>query len=283
MRTFAAVTTCHKQGYELYGQTMMETFDRHWPEDVALYFYAEGFAPPPISERVVLRNLLADCPDLVAFKRRHKNNPVAHGAHGRRRLEIRVEWHKPKMKIQRVEWGLGYPWDAVRFSHKSFAIFDAAARCPADVLFWIDADIVVFDDVPRAFLEELMPRDCLLSFLKRPKFSECGFVGYNLRHPEIRNFFARFQALYTTDRLFKQREYHDSYLFDVIRRRFERKGCRTHDIAEGLGQQAGHVFVNSKLGRYMDHMKGDRKIEGSSRQEDFVVARNEEYWKRTAS
>lgn len=283
MRTFAAVTTCHEAGYDAYGRQMVASFDRHWPREVPLYLYAENFVPELPSDRIIHRDLLVECPELVAFKERHKDNPAAHGKRGRSRLSVKMDWRKPKLRVRRVEWGLGYIWDAVRFSHKTFAIFDAAEKCPADVLFWVDADTLMFADIPHSFLEEVTPPDCLFSYLARPKFSECGFVGYNLRHPAIRDFLADFKALYTHDRLFKEQQYHDSFLFDVVRKRFERKGHKTYDIAEGLGLTAGHVFVNSRLGQYMDHMKGGRKTTGASFDTDIVVAREEGYWKEKAA
>jgi len=65
--------------------------------------------------------------------------------------------------------------------------------------------------------------------------------------------------MYERDLLFHEREYHDSYLFDVIRRRAQARGVRVHDIAEGAGWRAKHVLINSRLGAFMDHLKGDRK------------------------
>ncbi len=284
-RSFAAVTTCHAEGWRSYGRDMVESFLRHWPPTVSLYVYAEGFAPDLTDPRVVWLDLLAECPNLVAFKVRHRDNPVAHGEQARPRWEVKFRIHKPTYRIKPTlrihkteDWGLGYRWDAVRFSHKPFSIFDAARRATTDVLFWIDADIRVFADVPLAFLEEVMPPDCFLSYLRRPRFSECGFVGYNLRHPATQAFLAEFEALYTSDALFKEREYHDSFLFDVVRRRVERRGCASYDIGQGIGSDGGHVFVNSPLGRFMDHMKGERKAEGRSRESDLIVARDEDYW-----
>lgn len=279
MRSVSAVTTCNESGYEQYGRLMIESFDRHWPSGVVLHVYVEGFVPDKRSERIVYHDLLAECPGLVAFKRRHADNPVAHGEVGRRRWEVITDWSKPRIKLRRVDWGLGFWWNAVRFSHKTFAIFHAARTAGTDVLFWIDADIKVFADVPAAFLDTLMPEDCLLSYLARPKYSECGFVGYNLRHRDIGAFIYEFESLYTRDRIFRLREFHDSYVFDVVRRRFERRGCRTYDIGEGVGREAGHVFVNSRLGRFMDHMKGDRKTDGASRASDLIVTREESYWR----
>ena len=41
-----------------------------------------------------------------------------------------------------------------------------------------------------------------------------------------------------------------------------------------------HVFVNSQLGQYMDHMKGDRKAKGSSTKKDLKGnITNVDYWK----
>ena len=92
---------------------------------------------------------------------------------------------------------------------KSFCIFDAARRCDTDVLFWIDADTFTFKDVSLPFLENLMPADCIVSYLHRPRYSECGFVGYNLRRPGTHAFLAEFERLYAADALFRESEFHD--------------------------------------------------------------------------
>ena len=285
MRSVAAVTTFNRDGYEQYGRRMIESFDRYWPKDVTLYCYAEGFKPELTSRRIVVVDLLAACPELLAFKERHRANDRAHGTQllgTQLRLCIKrrktSKWPVPKLKLVRIQRGIGYRWNAVRFSHKSFAIFDASVRCNSDILCWLDGDIVVFDRIPRAFLEEVVPPDHLLGYLKRPTFSECGFLAYNLRHPAIGEFFAEFKTLYTNDRLFHEQEYHDSWLFDVIRKRFERRKCKTFDIAQGRGARAGHVFINSPLGGYMDHLKGGRWAHGCSSVSDLIAPRDEAYW-----
>lgn len=165
---------------------------------------------------------------------------------------------------------------------QTFAIFHAARTAGTDVLVWLDADIRVFADVPPAFLEATIPEACLLGYLARPKFSECGFVAYNLRHPAIGDFIAAYEAMYARDRLFGLAEFHDSFVFDAVRRRFERRGCETYDIGQGLGARSGHVFVNSPLGRFMDHMKGERKDLGASRRSELIVPRSEDYWQDVA-
>ncbi|MGJ7493154.1 hypothetical protein [Variovorax sp. ZT4R33] len=278
LRRFAVVTTCHAAGYEGYGRTMVETFLTHWPQEVPLVLYHEGFEPPSKPGRIEAHDLHMASPELVAFKARHRENPRANGQWRPRRtlrfgaLSIPLPWRTRKA---------AYRWDAVRFSHKSFAIFDAARRTDADALIWIDADTLFFADVDLAELAALAPADSAVSCLRRPNHSECGFVVYNLRHPETRRLLAEFEAMYAQDLLFAEREFHDSFLFDVVRERAESRGAHTHDIAEGAGWKASHVLINSRLGRFMDHMKGGRKAEGKSRAGDLLVERNEAYWQRS--
>ena len=40
----------------------------------------------------------------------------------------------------------------------------------------------------------------------------------------------------------------------------------------------GHPLINTVLGKYIDHMKGDRKNTGKSLQKDLMVNRTESYW-----
>ena len=40
----------------------------------------------------------------------------------------------------------------------------------------------------------------------------------------------------------------------------------------------GHPLINTKLGKWIDHMKGDRKFKGKSLTKDLVVNRSEGYW-----
>ena len=275
MRRFAVVTTCNAAGYSQYGRVMVASFLAHWPPEVPLLLYCEGFEPPLAPGRIEPRGLAASCPELVAFKARHADDARAHGD---LRPWRRLRLGPLALPLPWRERGQRYRWDAVRFAHKSFAIFDAARRSDAEALIWIDADTLFFADVSRAELQALAPADCALSCLRRPGHSECGFVTYNLRDPQTRRLLAEFEAMYTQDLLFAECEYHDSHLFDVVRRRAEARGARVHDIGEGVGWRARHVLINSRLGRFMDHMKGDRKHSGRSRAGDLVVDRDEAYW-----
>lgn len=258
MRRFAAVSTCHKEGYGPYGARMVETFDRHWPESIPLYFYTEDFVPAPASGRVFYEDLHGSSEELVAFKERHWDNPEAHGSGDRPRWHVRIDPMRGRFKICR-KTTIGYRWDAIRFSNKVFAILAAVERCDADVLIFLDADTYSNRDVPLSLLDEVIPEDFFVGYLARPRDAETGFLAFNLRHAATAQFLADFREMYTTDSLFKERQWCDGYLFNVLRKRFEAKGHRAFDIARGRGRNPGHVFESSVLSQYMTHDKGKRK------------------------
>jgi hypothetical protein len=83
--------------------------------------------------------------------------------------------------------------------------------------------------------------------------------------------------MYITDSIFNELEWHDSYLFwEVLKRTAVTDSV---DIGKGAGARGHHVFINSVLGEYIDHMKGKRKIKGKSSKSDLRTERNQDYWK----
>ena len=89
------------------------------------------------------------------------------------------------------------------------------------------------------------------------------------------------RQLYLGDSLFEVPELPDSFVYDMIRKTFEGKlaDFTSYDIAE-KDTPSDHPFINSVLGGYMDHLKGDdRKQMGKSPEDDLMIKRDEEYWR----
>lgn len=247
-------------GLKQYGQTMIDSFDRHWPRSVELVVYAEDCGPNTNSDRIKVLDLHARCPELVAFKNKHRNNPVANG-------QIMKDTNVPYKDNH-------FKWDAVRFSNKVFAVIDAVKNVNTDWVIWLDGDTKTFADMPDDFLSEICDPSAMACYLgRREKYhSECGWVAYNRCHQDIFEFVARWRDFYVNDSLFDLREYHDSFVFDVLRKDFQKqKGTRFHNLSPELpGKGPGHPFIASRLGEYMDHMKGSkRKSLGHSLPDDF--------------
>ena len=252
-----AAATFHGEGYERFGREFIESFRRHWPQETKLWIFAEGCEPAGC-DRVIVRDLHEDATGLVEFKRRHANNPGARGHFG--------ETYQ-------------YMLDSVRWSHRIFALHEAALRSDADILVNIDADIVCFRDMPLEFLATLMPADADIAFMPRKNmYSECSFVLYNLRNPLVRKFISDHVAYYTQDTIFQLSRWTDCHAFDAMVAAHRKAGTlKFYNLNEGVPDSM-HPFVNGPLGSYMDHLKGGRKDEGRSSAKDLVVSRTEEYW-----
>ena len=62
----------------------------------------------------------------------------------------------------------------------------------------------------------------------------------------------------------------------------QKHSAKVHDIGYSKGVKGHHVFVNSELGQYIDHFKGDRKVARSSKGEDIRKTpdmQKIDYWK----
>ncbi|WFU86321.1 hypothetical protein QA644_14405 [Rhizobium sp. CC1099] len=257
------VTTFHEKGYNEYGKRCIETFLEYWPSDVALWVYAEDVRVEISDPRVTVFDHNATLPKLQVFRRLYKDNPSANG-------------QNPKKK--KAEYN--FRWDAIRFSNKVFAVTDAIRRAHgiADQLIWLDADTVTHRELPHSLIDKLAPRGRQLSaYLNRMSYPECGWVGYNLNHMKIMDFAERFEQSYLSGDFLKLKENHDSYVFWKIVSAMEQDREAKFKFL-GSRFARGHIFINSVLGGYMDHLKGDRKAEGKSRASDLSKKRSELWW-----
>ena len=278
MRRLAVITTFPPNRWEAYGKRMLESFIENWPDDVKLYVYYEKELPPIQHEKLVYIDLEKENPDLVSFKERHKNDPVANGE-----LQEIPNGVRRRPEAGKNDRGKGsFLWDAVRFAHKTFAVAHAIENIDVDVILWLDADTYTFRPIPKEFVLDLMPEDRLVNYLGRgEKYPECGWVSYNKRHLLMNNFINTWVELYNKDTIFTHLEWHDSYIFwQVLNQVAPDQG---YDIGKGAGAKGHHIFINSVLGAYVDHMKGKRKVKGKSSATDLRSNRPEEYWQSVES
>lgn len=274
MPTLAVVTTFPPNRWTTYAKRMIQSHVNYWPNDVKLYAYYEGTKPDFEHDKVQFVNIEAANPELIAFKSRHRNDPVANGE--TREIPGGVRRDPNAGKNDRGKGS--YLWDAVRFAHKTFAVDHGLKTIDADYVLWLDADTYTFRKINKDFVTGLLPKNKLVNFLGRgDKYPECGWVCYNKKHPKIEEFMQYWTSLYIRDTIFEELEWHDSYLFwQCVKRIAPNDGV---DIGKGAGAKGHHVFINSVLGAYIDHMKGKRKVKGKSSKSDLRGDRKEDYWK----
>ena len=183
-----------------------------------------------------------------------------------------------------------YLWNAVKFSYKVSCVTHAVKTyTDYDYVIWIDDDTYTFRDIPMQFIESICPSDTLVTYLDREndrgsnKYPECGLVCYNMKHNLVQKFAEDWENLYTSSDIFELLEWHDSYVFWHLTKEYRQKhSAKVHDIGYSKGVKGHHVFVNSELGQYIDHFKGDRKDAKSSKAEDIRKTPDMvkiDYWK----
>ena len=263
----AVVTTFHEKGLKMYAQKMIDTFCQNWPAEVTLHIYPEGCNPKISDHNHVTLTDLESVADLTAFKEKWKGVPKANG-----------DVSNDPIRSRRKDAGKGFKWDAIRFAHKVYAIFDCARNTDADILMWMDADTICHSPISMAQLQALVPVDKDICFLGRKgKYTECGLYAMNLRSPQVQEFLKVFQNLYDNAEqgIFTLEEWHDSFVFDVARKSLKMNEL---DWSGHLISGEGHPLINSEWGAYLDHLKGDRKTAGRSKDKDLKVKRIEAYW-----
>ena len=267
---YAVVTTFHEEGLKKYAQRMIDSFCEHWPEEVTLHIYPELCNPAVKNHNHVTLKRLEEVPELMAFKEKWKNVPKANG-----------NVMDDPVRSKRKDAGKGFKWHAIRFAHKVYAIFDAAKNTDADILVWMDADMVCHSPITMSTLQRLIPADKDICFLGRKgKYTECGLYSMNLRSAAVQEFLKHFQWMYDNAEggIFKLAEWHDSFVFDAVRNHVKTNEL---DWSSHLITGEGHPLINCEWGAYLDHLKGDdRKSMGHSKPIDLKVKRTEAYWSK---
>jgi hypothetical protein len=98
-----------------------------------------------------------------------------------------------------------------------------------------------------------------------PKYPECGFMIWDTQHPIHKRYWQLMSWLYDEGALFQLIEWHDSYVWWTAERYVEQETKQNLHIDLGDGH-VGHAFVLGPLGKKLDHLKGNRKEVGYSKE-----------------
>lgn len=285
---YKVITTFKPSDWEKYSKKMIESVICHWPQaDITIYF--ENKKPDFEHKSISWMDIDQANLHLHQFREKYKNDPVAMGKLNEipggvsRSSRLITEGGRDARKES-------YLWNAVKFSFKVSCVTHAVKTyTDYDYVIWLDDDTYTFRDIPKHFIESICPKDTLVTYLGREsnnlnKYPECGLVGYNMKHEHIQNFVLDWEGLYRSAKIFDLLEWHDSYVFWHMTKEYRKNyNVKVHDIGYQKGVKGHHVFVNSELGLYIDHFKGNRKDAGSSRKDDIRETpelNNIDYWSK---
>ena len=228
-KKFLVVTTMNNKLKEEYGHQFLETYKKFWPFELKIYNEDE--------------DMYEQIPDLKKFVDRN-------GHRFGDQDKVKKYWK-----------------DGVRFSYKVYAYTHAILNTKDYTgIIGIDADSVFYKPINTTWIHHNIHRDdCMMAYLGRgdKHYSECGFLYFNLGHPYTKSFALEMKKMYDEDKIYEEEQQHDSYIWDVVRKRFEEDSkVKNHDLGDGRG---GHVQARSVLGTIYDHLKGPkRKQKGKS-------------------
>jgi hypothetical protein len=247
-RKLEVVTTYNKKYYDICGKKMIQTFMNYWPKDVTLYCYYQEQEPELLADNVQYIDLYGVNPQLKRFIFDNQIEPARNGMRN----------------------GVyDYKHDGVKFSHKVFAQTHSLKRSTSDIILYLDADTYTHATPNIEYLESIMPEDHLCTYFGRPKlYDETGFYMHNVQHSKSMRWAEELEKIYTSGEIWTFPLQMDCYTMYAGRQKF--KDELQLDLVEHHGKLGKkHPFVNSPLGEFLDHLKGDRKELGHSRASDF--------------
>lgn len=223
-----------KKNYDEYGHRMLESFDRIGGLQVD-FFSEDQFEHNGIQSR----SLYKLSPDLARFHEKHAD-----------RFKKTGDYNK----------------DVRRFSFKSFCIADYVLQHGDEWVLWFDADTICHHRPSGGFENLLAGYDGQVVYFGRKGYhTEGGFYGF-LSAPEIDRFMQHWKWLYLSGHIFKMQYQHDCGVFDMCLQEFPEV---TRENLSPWAVKTDHAFVQSFMGRYVDHAKGNRKTRGRSSRADL--------------
>lgn len=225
------VTTFSDKGYREYAKEFLETIKQYLDNQIQVFLYVDSVDIDVREfDNIKVLNLEASMPALTDFKFRHKDKTF-------------------KTFLN----------DAVRFAHKSYAIVHAAKYSNVDVLIWLDADTELKKEISVSYLKKFLPAGIFSSYLGRPgRYTETGFISFDLTHQYSQEFFESIQNYYDKDLIYTElSEQTDCHVYDAVRVKMENENkIKCHNLTPDLGK---NNFNNTFAG-YMVHYKGDKKF-----------------------
>lgn len=261
----AFVSTMNLNLYHYYGKRFLEEFSKNASKEIKLFIIFEGEYPEEalhISDNIFIITLANDAH--TEFFNKFSSLAEAQG------LRVRLDKNDP-MKIN-FRWD--YRFNALRFSFKPFSIYQSLDFIPKDLdfLIWTDADLRCKMEFKTTDLAEFLPDENeIMSYLGREgSYSECGFLGFNMKLEGTKKYIERMINIYTSGEIFSLEQWHDSFIWDFVRIEFQKNYNYKFKDISGNAHDKEHVFINTGLGKFFDHLKGgERKKIGHSKPEDL--------------
>lgn len=158
------VTTLHQDGYNLYGKDFIKTWEKQFPKDWTIDYYAEGHVPE-FSKRVNVLDFHSTCTEWQDYYKF---------------IQKQVSIVTDKKQINRYK-------KALRWSFKMFTLLHALKTSTSEYVVWLDADVYAKSKPTDNWIETILNNKCVAGQVEKVKgftHVETGILPIHLKHPD---------------------------------------------------------------------------------------------------
>jgi hypothetical protein len=224
------ITSFNESYYNLIGKDCVSSWLKHWPKELSLTCYVEGFTLPP-TERIKQISFDNLCKEYFEFQKSNENDRV---------------------KI---------------FSKKAYSAIHAFENSDADYIIWIDADVITGKTVPLQFIESLC-NDKLAVYMQvyhyEPKgnetvsrmfiSAETGFFIVNKKNKDFEKFVKRYREHYDKKLKDNIRRLYDGEVFGYVVNEVTDQN-NLNDLCRESSKKHKSPLKHTVLGEYIVHYK----------------------------
>lgn len=170
---------------------------------------------------------------------------------------------------------------AFKFAHKALAQLHILENTTEGYVWYIDADTKILQKLTTEFLDSLASTGaylgCTPRWWKPNGYTETGLMMWNTEDLAHKEWCKLYASCYDEDKIFEIGSpgknlpfelpdgWHDCVSFDYATKTLLKNGS-IKMVDFGYGVRSSHPLVSGPLGRYFDHMKGNRKFVGESKE-----------------
>ena len=219
------ITTFSKDGLDLYGQHMIDTWLQHWPVDHVLTVYTEGFQLPT-NPRIHQIDLLSVSPELTEFKTQSQHM-----------IDLRPTDIKYKRRVQKT----------VKWCHKVYAMSHALKHATDNHVIFLDGDTYSKSTIPKSFAYDLVGKHLFavhFENLKHGLHFETGLIVFNMLHQQMPVLLEKITQDYDNLNIYNHDKTWDGYWFSHL---YKTMKLDVLDLCQGRGV-FNHCLVRDRLG-----------------------------------
>lgn len=229
------VTTFSKDGYDLYGHKMIETWIRFWPKKYQLLVYVEDYSIIEKDDRIHEIKISESCPDLLEFKAKSE------------KMASMVTDKKELTRIQKT----------VKWSHKVFVISHALNNISSDYFIFLDGDTYTKSQISETLDRDLVKHHLIAVHFERilnnELHFETGLIAFNNNHHQMPLFRKMYTSGYNNLEIYNMKKTWDGFWLPKLTNEYK------FDVLDlSIGKLSG-VFGNPLIHNKIIHDVGTKK------------------------